>query len=383
MVLRSLRLFSFRAHPETEVEFAPGVNLLYGPNGAGKTNILEAIHYLCLSKSFIAPRDTYALRQGSPYFEVEGRLEGERRSELRARIVYVPGEGKRMFINGAPLERLSDVVGMLPVVVFSPEDYQLTAGGPDERRRFVDNILCQAHAVYMDDLMKYRRARRQRNELLMQHKRRSTAPPDAALRPWTEELVALGSRIVARRQRFIRDFSAFLEEAYAHIEAAIERPSIEYESVGALPEEPSAEAAAEVLRDAFDRTARGEWQRGRTLVGPQRDEFVFRLGELEVRRYGSQGQHRTFGMALKLAQYLYLHDRLEEHPLLLLDDAFAKLDARRSRSFLGLVQSGVVGQSFVTATARAPFEEAVDFGASVNCALLIEAGAVASVAEER
>ena len=379
MVLRSLRLRSFRAHTETEAAFAPKINLLYGPNGAGKTNVLEAVHYLCLTKSFLAARDTYALRKGSPYFEVEGAFEktggGEPRSEREARLVYVPGEGKKIFLGGAPLDRLADVVGRLPVVVFSPGDIALTAEGPKERRKFVNNILSQERPAYLDDLMKYRRARRQRNEVLKKYKKRGQPPPADLITPWTEELVTLGSRIIRRRQQFLRTFAGFLEKAYAHVESATERPTVEYDTIADLDPEASVDDVAAALRGALERTRRDEEKRGRTLVGPQRDELVFRLGELEVRRYGSQGQHRTFGMALKLAQFFYLQDRLEEAPLLLLDDAFGKLDAERTAAFLELLKSGEVGQSLVTATERAPFEPVVPFEAEGPYrALRVEAG---------
>jgi DNA replication and repair protein RecF len=379
MVLRSLRLRSFRAHTETEAAFAPKINLLYGPNGAGKTNVLEAVHYLCLTKSFLAARDTYALRKGSPYFEVEGAFEktggGEPQREREARLVYVPGEGKKIFLGGAPLDRLADVVGRLPVVVFSPEDIALTAEGPSERRQFVNNILSQERPAYLDDLMKYRRARRQRNEVLKKYKKRGQPPPADLIAPWTEELVTLGSRIIRRRQQFLRTFAGFLEKAYAHVESATERPTVEYDTIADLDPEASVDDVAAALRGALERTRRDEEKRGRTLVGPQRDELVFRLGELEVRRYGSQGQHRTFGMALKLAQFFYLQDRLEEAPLLLLDDAFGKLDAERTAAFLELLKSGEVGQSLVTATERAPFEPVVPFEAEGPYrALRVEAG---------
>ena len=380
MILRSLRLLSFRAHAETTLDLAPTVNLLYGANGAGKTNVLEAIHYLCLSKSFLASSDTYALRKGCPYFEIEGEFEGVQRSALRVRLVYVPSEGKKMFVNGAPLERLAEIVGVLPVVVFSPDDAGLTAGGPDERRRFVNNILSQARPVYMDDLMKYRRARRQRNELLSQYQKRREPPPHDLLEPWTEELVLLGSRIVARRHRFLQVFAGFLEDAYARLTATgdaagIERPTIAYDTIADLSPDTDEEEAADLLRRALERTARREQERGRTLVGPQRDELVFRLGDLGVRRYGSQGQHRTFGMALKLAQYFYLNDRLEEPPMLLLDDAFAKLDPDRTAAFLELLLSEAIGQSVITATRRAPFEPVVPFEGAAHRALRVERGA--------
>jgi DNA replication and repair protein RecF len=361
--------------------------LLYGPNGAGKTNVLEAVHYLCLSKSFLAARDRYALRQGSPYFEVEGRFEkrprekedpttgeAEARSEREARLVYVPGEGKKIFLGGAPLDRLADVVGRLPVVVFSPGDIALTAEGPSERRDFVNNILSQERPAYLDDLMKYRRARRQRNEVLRKYKKRGSSPPAHLIEPWTEELVALGGRIVWRRRQFLEAFAGFLEKAYGHVETATERPTVEYDTIADLDPEAPQDEIAGALRDALERTRHGEEKQGRTLVGPQRDELVFRLGELEVRRYGSQGQHRTFGMALKLAQYFYLQERLEEPPLLLLDDAFGKLDASRTSAFLDLLKSEEVGQSLVTATGRAAFDANVPFGDGAHRALRVEAG---------
>jgi len=365
MILHTLCLRSFRAHAESEFDLAPSINLLYGPNGAGKTNVLEAIHYLCLTKSFTASRDRYAVRKGAPYFEVEGTIENVREKPMTVRLAYVPGEGKSLFVNGVELDRLTDIVGTLPVVVFSPEDYDLTAGGPSERRRFVNNILSQARPVYMDDLMKYRRARRQRNEVLRSYRKRSAPPPAELLEPWTEKLVTLGSRIVYRRQQFLRSFADDLAEAYRRIETVAERPTIEYETIADLDPGATTEDVAVAFREALDRKEQQERDRGTTLVGPQRDELVFRLNDLEVRRYGSQGQHRTFAMALKLAQYFYLQARSDTEPLLLLDDAFGKLDATRTDVFLDLLRSDAVGQSLVTATRRGPFEEtiAADSGA--------------------
>ena len=390
MILRTLRLHSFRAHAETTLELAPKINLLHGPNGAGKTNVLEAIHYLCLTKSFTASTDRYAVRQDAPYFEIEGTVEGIRQKPVEVRLVYVPSEGKQVFVNGAPLDRLTDIVGMLPVVVFSPEDYDLTAGGPSERRRFVNNILSQARPVYMDDLMKYRRARKQRNEVLRQYKNRPDPPPQPVLEPWTEEIVALGSRVIARRHEFLATFTRYLRDAYERIDAVAEEPSIEYDTIAdldALAAETgwageaksddthrtlTAESVAAAFRDELARKAGSEQDRGTTLVGPQRDELVFRLDGLEVRRYGSQGQHRTFGMALKLAQYFYLRDRADTEPLLLLDDAFGKLDRERTEVFLQLLESDDVGQSLITATRRRPFAETIDFSASAHRAFQVD-----------
>ena len=366
MILRSLRLRSFRAHATTEVELAPSINVFYGPNGVGKTNLLEAVHYLCLTKSFTAARDRYAVRKGAPHFELEGTFEGVRRTPMDVRLAYVPSDGKKMFVNGAPLDRLADIVGRLPVVVFSPEDHELTAGGPSERRRFLNNILSQARPVYMDDLMKYQRARKQRNEVLRSYKKRPASPPASMLEPWTEKLVTLGSRVILRRHQFLQSFRDDLTDAYSRIRRVAEKPSIEYDTIDDLGADPSLEDVEDQFREKLERKRSHEENRGTTLVGPQRDELVFRLDDLEVRRYGSQGQHRTFGMALKLAQYFYLRDRGDAMPLLLLDDAFGKLDARRTEVFLELLTSDVVGQSFITGTRRAPFDRTVDFNGDTH-----------------
>lgn len=371
MRLRTLRLRSFRAHDESEFSLAPSINLLYGPNGVGKTNVLEAVHYLCLTKSFTASRDRYAVRKDAPYFEVEGTFEGVRQEPITVRLAYVPGEGKKVFVNDVELDRLTDIVGMLPVVVFSPEDYELTGGGPSERRRFVNNILSQARSVYMDDLMKYRRARRQRNEVLRSYRKRPDPPPPELLEPWTEKLVSLGSSVIHRRQQFLQEFAGDLEEAYARIESATERPTIEYDTIADLAPDATVDDVTEAFRNALDRKRDQERDRGTTLVGPQRDELVFRLDDLEVRRYGSQGQHRTFAMALKLAQYFYLQARSDTEPLLLLDDAFGKLDADRTDVFLDLLQSDAVGQSLVTGTQRGPFAPTLQSDPAAHQALRV------------
>ena len=374
MILHTLRLRSFRAHAESEFALAPSVNLLYGPNGAGKTNVLEAVHYLCLTKSFTASRDRYAVRKDAPYFEVEGTVANVREEPISVRLAYVPGEGKSIFVNDVELDRLADIVGTLPVVVFSPEDYDLTAGGPSERRRFVNNILSQARPVYMDDLMKYRRARRQRNEVLRSYKKRPDPPPSELIEPWTEELVTLGSRIVHRRRQFLQTFTEDLADAYRRIEAVAERPTIEYDTIADLEPGAGVDDVADAFRAVLDRKQGQEYDRGTTLAGPQRDELIFRLGDLEVRRYGSQGQHRTFAMALKLAQYFYLQARSDTEPLLLLDDAFGKLDADRTQVFLNLLRSDAVGQSLITATHRGPFDETLAADPEAHRALRVQPG---------
>ncbi len=377
MLLRSLRLRNFRAHEDTRISFASRVNLIGGPNGAGKTNLLEAIHYLCLSKSFLATQDVYALRQKAPFFELEGMFSGAHRPELVIRLVYVPGEGKRVFFNGAPLERLADLVGTVPVVVLSPADQALTGGPPEERRRFLDNLLSQAYPAYLQDLLQYRRALRQRNELLAHLRQHPASVQPSLLESWQEELVVLGSRLIYRRLRFVQEFANFLTEAHTYLGLSAEVPRIEYVSVAPLDPESEPETIAAAYRERLYQLAPREREQGRTLAGPHRDQLVLRLNGLEVRRYASQGQHRMMGLALKLAKFFYLRARREETPLLLLDDVFDGLDRYRTRRILDLLQHGdQIQQSFVTSARLDLLEELQSLNTSKNRIFWVEAGKV-------
>ncbi len=375
MIINHLRLISFRAHEESNPVFGPKVNLIYGPNGAGKTNILEAIHYLALSKSFLTATDSYALRKGAAFFELEGGFSGMHRAGLQVRLAYMPEEGKRMFINKAPLERLAKIVGQIPIVVFAPSDQALTADGPEVRRRFLNNILSQARPVYLDDLMKYRRALKQRNVLLTQY-RRTRSLAREVLGSWDAELIRLGSRVILSRLRFVHVFSDFLEEAYERIHSVSEHPHMRYRTIDQFDPEADEPAIQQAFMAKLQQSSRRELELGRTMVGPHRDELIFTLNDLEVRRYASQGQHRTFGMALKLAQYFYLKSQIEESPILLLDDLFGNLDESRMQVFLKLLDSDVIGQSIITAAQRAPFDNMVSFSTEANRALYVEAGQV-------
>ena len=326
------------------------MNLLVGANGVGKTNILEAVHTLCLSRSFLTSRDRYVLRKGAALYEVEGVFESEHRGEVKVRVAFMPGDGKKVFVGGSALERMADLVGRFPIVVFSPDDHRLTSEGPEVRRRFLDNIVSQASSLYLDNLLRYRQALKQRNELLQTSRKRRLQPDPILLSSWTEELIRYGAAIIEDRIEFVETFSVHLENEYSRISNVVERPSIRYEPI---PEQSQASESIESrYRQLMNLKAQQEIDRGMTLVGPHRDDLDMYLGTLPVRRYASQGQHRTFGMALKLAQYAYLRERTEEMPVLLLDDIFDNLDPERITAFLDILGSDAIGQSITTAARK-------------------------------
>jgi DNA replication and repair protein RecF len=199
------------------------------------------------------------------------------------------------------------------------------------------------------------------------------------LESWEAELVLLGSRVIRRRLRFIQAFSQYLAEAYARIERVAEQPTITYDGIAPLELEAAEEAIAEAFRQQLKRVAKRERERGRTLIGPHRDDLIFKLNDMPVRRYASQGQHRTFGMALKLAQYFYLQERLEEQPILLLDDVFGHFDDERRGVFLNLLQTEAIGQSIITDTQWGAFAEHVLFDDPRHSAIPVSRGETQAV----
>ena len=374
MRLRRLSLSSFRAHTATTLDFAPHVNLLVGANGAGKTNVLEALGTLCLGKSFLGASDATLLQRGAPHFTVEGVFDGEDRPDVRLRLAFVPGEGKRAFANGAALDRLADLVGRVPVVILSPSDHELTAGGPVERRRLLDATLSQVFPVYLDDVLKYRRALKQKNALLQQVRRGRPQAP-GTMDAWDEELATLGGRIVARRRSFLNRFAELLVDAYDLLGSPGGVPSLAYQPSSGSDDADDTEA----MRRSLARTRRRSVDLGRTLVGPHLDEVAFQIDGFDLRPYASQGQHRTFALAVRVAQALYVRERTDEPPLLLLDDVFGPLDPDRSRVVLDLLVSGTLGQSFVTAARSEPFDGVVPFEADEHAAFHVERGVVAAL----
>ncbi|MEX0929197.1 MAG: DNA replication and repair protein RecF [Balneolales bacterium] len=362
MKILHLEARSFRNHAEAIYDFGPHINLIAGPNGVGKTNLIDAIHYLCMSKSFVTGSNLYVVRQGQAGFSIKGRFEGSIRKSFEVGCTYDRGEGKKITVNESPLERLSDLIGMVPVVVLSPDDKKLTSEGPAERRSFLDSFIAQLSKSYLRDLIDYRKIVRQRNRLLSSYGL-SAANLTVFLEPWNVQLVEVGSRIIAKRFEVAREYSRFLEEGYQQIAGINHHPHFHYKTLcepSSKPEEIEPEFEKK-LSAVLDK----EREREQTLIGPHRDDLIFFLDDFEIRKYGSQGQHRMFALALKLAQLRYYSDKLDDLPLFLLDDVFGDLDPHKTEVFLSMLVEHE-GQTFITAANAEPLVKYIPLEAENN-----------------
>lgn len=351
MRITNAYLRSFRNHRETAFDFGARVNVLLGENGQGKTNALEALSFLCLTKSFYASSDATVMQHQQAFFEIKSTLVSDEGKEFQVRVAYDDVKKEKKFtINGADAEKFSSVIGMFPVVVLSPENNAITFGSPADRRKFADLVISQSSKAYVEDSLEYRRIVRQRNAVLTEANGRDCS---TAIAPWNEMLVNIGARIIHRRNRFLNEFAPFIARTYLDIVDERETPKIEYAPSVAVTEESTVEGIAEAMMTKLQRKRNDELRFRTTLVGPHRDEMVFTLNGTSLKQYASQGQHKTFLVALKVAEFFYLKERCNETPVFLLDDVFSELDEHRSRSLLTVAES--LGQIFVTTTSEKVF----------------------------
>ncbi|MCG2591038.1 DNA replication/repair protein RecF [Rhodohalobacter sulfatireducens] len=374
MRINRLKLQFFRNHEETEVQFAPHLNLFTGPNGAGKTNLIDAIHYLCMTRSFVASSDQYVAHHDEKYFMIDGDFEGEIRSSFKVSCSYSRGEGKKIFVNDSPLDRLSDLIGMIPVVVLSPEDRKLTSEGPAERRSFLDSMISQISPKYLRDLIKFRKIRKQRNKLLQEYQG-PLSMLKSYLEPWDVQLAQTGTAIIFKRAQVLEKFKEYLAIQYQSITGLNLEPTLRYESI--CDKYDSHEQIHEEYVNQIESNFEKEAEREQTIIGPHRDEVVFYLGDIELRNYGSQGQHRLFSMALKMAQLFYYSDELDDLPIMLLDDVFGNLDQQK----IDVITEALTkhsGQTFITSASERPFDQEMFKGSEQNVWFTVENGTVSS-----
>lgn len=339
MILQKLSILNYKNIKAAELELSPGLNCLVGPNGAGKTNAIDAVHYLSFCRSALCAVDSQVMRHGEDFFMIEGRYQTDGGEPLTVYCGMKRGTKKHFKRDGKEYRRLSEHIGLVPLVSVSPADSLLIDGGSEERRRLMDIVISQYDRAYLDALARYSKALAQRNAML-----RAEAEPDPELLGILEEqMAAEGEAIFARREAFVAELVPAFQHYYSVISSGRESVGIAYES----------HCRRGPLLDVIRRDRAKDRAVGYSLHGIHRDDLAFTLGGHPMKREGSQGQGKTFVVALKLAQFGFL-GRTASHttPLLLLDDVFDKLDAARVERIVALVSGQGFGQIFMTDTNR-------------------------------
>ena len=342
MILERLSILNYKNIEQAELTLSPKINCFLGSNGMGKTNLLDAIYYLSFSKSHNNPIDSQNILHDAEFAVIQGWYEiADKQEEF---FCSLRRKQKKQFKrNKKEYERLSDHIGLLPLVMVSPSDTELINGGSDERRKFMDLFLSQFDKEYLYSLIRYNKALQQRNALL-----KVDAPvDDTLLGLWDEQLANEGKIIYRKRKDFIDKFIPTFQKFYDFICSSNEKVELKYESHFENPDFP------ELLKSRRQR----DKILGYTTAGIHKDDLDMQMDGYSIKRVGSQGQNKTYVVALKLAQFDFLHKATETTPILLLDDIFDKLDSSRVEQIIKLVLDKDFGQIFVTDTNREHLDE--------------------------
>jgi DNA replication and repair protein RecF len=339
MILRQITVLNYKNIAQAELSFSPKLNCFIGSNGEGKTNLLDAVYYLSFCKSATNPIDSQNIRHDGEFFVIQGQYEDEDGSREEVYCGLKRGHKKQFKRNKKEYKRMAEHIGLIPLVIVSPSDSELITGGSEQRRRFMDVVISQYDHFYLESLIRYNKALMQRNVLLRQEEE----PDPESLSVWEEMMAREGEQIYRRREAFITQFMPTFQQFYRQISVDREVVDLIYTSHGQRG--PLLETIQ--TGRAKDRIM------GYSLHGIHKDDLDMQIGGYAIRREGSQGQNKTFLIALKLAQFDFLkRTGSGTTPLLLLDDIFDKLDADRVEQIVHLVAGDRFGQIFITDTNR-------------------------------
>jgi DNA replication and repair protein RecF len=346
--INDITLLQFRNYSSAGFEFPMSITCITGPNGSGKTNLLDAVYYLCYTKSNFSSYQQHAVQSGKDGFRLEGTFSINNKNE---KIACKWKQGKKeISCNGSEYERITDHIGKYAAVMIAPDDLELINGGSELRRKFIDGILCQTDREYFERLMQYQKVLAQRNAWL---KMQVVAPSErsAELEYYDIQLAANGTYIHEKRKAFMIDFIPLLQQYYMLLSDSKETAEIAYES------DLYTKTLAQWLNNGLEHDLRLQ----RTLRGIHKDDWRFTLDGKPLKVYASQGQKKSYLFALKLAQYIYLSQQQGHEPILLLDDIFEKLDQSRMEALLRIIRGNEFGQVILTDTHAARVQQA--FGA--------------------
>ena len=342
MSLDSLQLLFFKNYDEAALRLSPGLNCFIGDNGSGKTNLLDAIHYLSLTKSAISASDGLSIKQGADFFVVKGIFSTNSASEHETiQVSLRQGQKKTLTHDKQPYERMADHIGRYPAVLISPYDTDLIRQGSEDRRKYFDSLMAQLDHQFLELLISYNALLRQRNAVLKQGADRSAHGFDRDyLLALDEQLAPLGQQLTVLREAFLSEYVPIFQRHYRQLADGREAVMLTYKSqlLGA--------DFAQLLRA----NERRDFALQRSTTGSHRDDFVFLMEDMPVKSHASQGQQKSFAIALKLAQFEMLAAKQHQKPLLLLDDIFDRLDDKRIARLLELVADETFGQVFLTDT---------------------------------
>jgi DNA replication and repair protein RecF len=351
MFLNKLSLLNFKNHESLSLQFSKKINCFIGRNGVGKTNIIDAIYYLCLTKSYFNSVDQQNILFGKDFFRLEGDI--NKGTEI-FKVVYKlpPNKRKELSVNETVVSKLSDHIGNFPCIIISPDDSQLVLGSSEERRKFLDVTISQVNHEYLEWLIAYMKVLAQRNAALKQFA--ETRKPDKhLLETYNKQLVPLGTKIYEARQVVIEKLQPIFQSFYR--EVSLEREHVSFVYNSQLHHKP----LNVLLQENIDRDIMLQ----RTDAGIHKDDLDFYLGTNRMKKFGSQGQQKSFIIGMKLAQFEIIKrgavDGFDSIPLLLIDDIFDKLDKDRSRKLVELIASNNFGQVFLTDTDDAHIRQAL------------------------
>jgi len=344
MWIREVKLINFRNYAAEVILFSPGINLIVGSNGEGKTNLLESIFLLATTRSYRQAQERDMVALGSDSFYIRGTitLTGEIKHTLELSYSQLQKK-KQAKVSGIPITRLTDFMGILNVVFFSPEDLNLVKGPKGLRRRFLDILLSQIDKGYLYALQQYTRVLKQRNECLKAIYRGNMRTAD--LLPWNEQFVYFAEKIVRRREEAVAEIAKHFAQHAGEINQGKEKLVLEYNS---QLMKNKVLLSLDSIHEAVSKKQQEDLARGLTSIGPHRDDVVFTINGLQASEYASQGQQRTAVLSLKLAELDYMHKITGEYPVLLLDDVFSELDQSRRTLLLSTLHGKV--QVLVTGT---------------------------------
>ena len=345
LFLKKISIINYKNILDKEYELDPKINCFVGDNGVGKTNILDAVYHLSMGKSYFNVKNDQLINRGKDYMLVDGVFELNNKNESIVFSLKI-GEKKVLKRNGKPYKKFSNHIGLIPVVLISPYDNDLINEGSSERRKFIDSIISQNDKEYLINLIAYTRVIQNRNKLLKQYNRSVDFDLDT-IKVYDDQIYKLSDPIFKARDKFIKEFTPLVLEKYKHISDDKEKISIEYKS------DLINNNVENLIKDSFQKDVILQY----TSVGLHKDDFVFNIDENRIKRFGSQGQQKSFLIALKLAQFDYLKNETGNSPILLMDDIFDKLDLMRVKRIVEIVNSTNFGQLFLSDTDKERIEK--------------------------